>query len=169
MNGTGGTELWDRLTEETNIYFAKDTYQEISIKETEKVTALAQQIRADPTTYVTVVGHASGEGPADHNQRLSENRALKVKTLLLAYGVELKRIGDARGAGSSEKSVAEVGSNQGAIEDRRKKNRRVHVIFHNDPNQPIVLVKPGNTWDAITKLPIPGWPPPGGPPPTIRN
>jgi hypothetical protein len=164
MFGMAGTELWDQLTEETNIYFAKDTYQEISRKETEKVIALTQQIRADPTTFVTVVGHASGEGDDNHNQRLSENRAMKVKALLLAYGVEGKHIWGARGAGSSEKSVPEVGSNQRAVEDQRRKNRRVHVIFHNDPSRPLVLVKPGDIWDKITKLPIPGWPP--GKPPT---
>jgi len=54
--------------------------------------SVAQAIGKDDTCRVCIVGHASEEGPADVNQRLSVARADAVQKYMAARGVQVSRI-----------------------------------------------------------------------------
>lgn len=119
---------WARLERLSTIYFAKGTWQELNLEEEEKVDHLASMLKADPDTRVTVTGHASAEGAGANNQRLSANRAGKVKTLLIANGVRAGMI-ETKGVGSSMPSVRENASSPVLLENQRSLNRRARVAF----------------------------------------
>ncbi|MGB7837252.1 MAG: OmpA family protein, partial [Terrimicrobiaceae bacterium] len=84
--------LWNHAQKVSTIYFEKGTWQEIDLTEAEKIDYTAKMLTADPKTKVILTGHASAEGTADSNRTLSINRAMKVKTLLAAKGVDPKMI-----------------------------------------------------------------------------
>ena len=56
------------------------------------LNAVAEAIAKDPSGRVCIVGHASMEGPAEHNQDLSLRRALAVQSYLAARGLPKSRI-----------------------------------------------------------------------------
>jgi len=85
-----------------------------------RVQDLATTLRRYPSMSVTIVGHADATGSDGYNQRLSEQRAYSVSTLLTRYGVEYERIG-ASGMGE----FAPIASN--ATEWGPAQNRRVEI------------------------------------------
>lgn len=77
---------------EENVFFL---IGQSSIRESEasKVDAVADVLRANPQTRVTVTGHADREtGSAERNMELSKERAENVAAALIAAGVEADRI-----------------------------------------------------------------------------
>ena len=77
---------------EENVFFL---IGQSSIRESEasKVDAVADVLRANPQTRVTVTGHADREtGSAERNMELSRERAENVAAALIAAGVEADRI-----------------------------------------------------------------------------
>ena len=77
---------------EENVFFL---IGQSSIRESEasKVDAVADVLRANPQTRVTVTGHADREtGTAERNMELSRNRAENVAEALIAAGIEADRI-----------------------------------------------------------------------------
>lgn len=71
-----------------------------------------------PDIKIEIVGHTSSEGGAEHNDKLSQDRADSVKAYLVGKGIDEKRI-QTRGAGSSE-PVADEAQPGG-----KEKNRRI--------------------------------------------
>ncbi len=75
-----------------------------------------------PQTYVDVIGHASADGDAGYNQRLSENRASNVAQYLISRGVMRERMYVA-GRGETQ-PVADNATAEG-----RARNRRVEIVI----------------------------------------
>ncbi|MES1199510.1 MAG: OmpA family protein [Pseudomonadota bacterium] len=75
-----------------------------------------------PQTTIDVYGHADSTGTDEHNQALSERRALAVSSLLINSGVMRQRV-VATGFGES-RPIADNGSESG-----RARNRRVEVYI----------------------------------------
>lgn len=81
---------------------------------------VAATLRQFPETAVDIIGHASSDGPADYNQRLSEQRALSVQTYLEGQGVNPVRT-FAIGQGESQLIPGIPGTDPA--------NRRVEMIL----------------------------------------
>ena len=71
---------------------------------------------------IEVQGHASAEGSADHNQKLSDARAAAVMTYLLSKGIPKDRL-SSKGYGVT-KPIAD-----NATEEGREQNRRVQFLI----------------------------------------
>lgn len=85
-----------------------------------RVRDLANTLGRYPGMSVDIIGHADAMGSDAYNQRLSEQRAHSVGTLLTRYGVDFGRIG-AHGMGE----FSPIASN--ATEWGRAQNRRVEI------------------------------------------
>jgi outer membrane protein OmpA-like peptidoglycan-associated protein len=81
-----------------------------------------------PQTNIIVTGHTDNRGSAEHNQKLSEERAEAVKNVLVSEAVEPSRITTV-GLGAS-KPIADNGTEAG-----RAKNRRVDITIKPIPQQ----------------------------------
>jgi outer membrane protein OmpA-like peptidoglycan-associated protein len=79
-----------------------------------------------PDTYVTVEGHTDSTGSHEHNQSLSERRAMRVRDVLVGYGVSPARL-SVRGYGETD-PIADNSTAEG-----RKLNRRVQLEIR--PNE----------------------------------
>ncbi len=84
------------------------------------LNAVATVLNGFPETTVMVTGHTDSTGSAEHNQRLSERRAMAVVRYLVAQGVAPQRL-EARGLGE----MAPIASN--ATPTGRARNRRVEI------------------------------------------
>lgn len=102
-----------------NIQFELDSY----VLKTESYTVLDQvyrEIRKDPNARFHVNGHASVEGSAEYNQKLSVDRANAVKIYLVNSGVNANNLITV-GYGATQP----VASNE--TESGRSLNRRVEI------------------------------------------
>lgn len=79
-----------------------------------------------PDTYVTVEGHTDSTGSHEHNQSLSERRAMRVRDVLVGYGVPTARL-NVRGYGETD-PIADNATAEG-----RQLNRRVQLEIR--PNE----------------------------------
>ena len=86
---------------------------------------LAMVLQQNPNRIVLVEGFADSTGKTQHNQELSERRAMAVRTALLDLGVEGNRISE-RGYGESYP----VAANDTAV--NRQLNRRVEIILSDE-------------------------------------
>ena len=86
------------------------------------LSTIAGSLQRYPDTTVFVVGHTDSTGSDSYNQRLSEDRADAVATVLITSGVPANRI-VARGAGETQP----VASNDTA--SGRAQNRRVEITI----------------------------------------
>lgn len=91
----------------------------------ESLTALAEV--ADvlvryPKTAVVVQGHTDSTGSTEHNQELSERRAIAVKDILIDRGVAARRV-----AAIGNGEAYPIASN--GFEEGRRRNRRVTVLL----------------------------------------
>jgi len=87
---------------------------------------VARSLNSYPNTTVQVVGHTDNTGDAAYNQRLSEQRAQSVASVLISSGVAPARV---QIVGRGENNP--IASNQTA--EGRAQNRRVEIII--TPNQ----------------------------------
>jgi outer membrane protein OmpA-like peptidoglycan-associated protein len=78
-------------------------------------------LQGEPSWKLVIEGHTDATGNADHNQKLSLQRADSVKAYLLAAGIAAGRL-QTKGFGST-KPVADNGSEMG-----RAQNRRVELV-----------------------------------------
>jgi outer membrane protein OmpA-like peptidoglycan-associated protein len=89
-----------------------------------------------PELVVNLVGHTSNEGTPAANQKLSADRAKAVQKWLLGKGVGAKKIHGISGVGATDNAVPEPDAKMAAaklmppsaLEDIRRKNRRVTVV-----------------------------------------
>lgn len=87
----------------------------------EPLGAMAATLRANPQSYIDVLGHTDSVGSAAFNQQLSERRAESVAAILRQQGVQPQRIAT-RGFGLTQ-PVADNATPEG-----RQRNRRVEIM-----------------------------------------
>jgi len=82
---------------------------------------VAAALKKDPSLHITIEGHTDATSTPQHNQQLSEKRAIAVKAYLVTAGVDGARLATA-GFGSTKP----VATNDSAI--GRAENRRVELV-----------------------------------------
>ncbi|MFC3034333.1 OmpA family protein [Pseudoalteromonas fenneropenaei] len=87
---------------------------------------VAQVMNKYDKTYLNIIGHTDSTGAADHNQRLSEQRAMSVRNYLVSKQVLAARL-QVQGMGESQP----IASN--STESGKAQNRRVEIQII--PNQ----------------------------------
>ncbi len=92
----------------------------------QSIATAADVLKKYPDTYITVEGHTDSTGPADYNQRLSEQRARAVHDLLVKDGVPATRL-SAKGYGETD-PIADNATAEG-----QQANRRVQLEIR--PNE----------------------------------
>ncbi len=83
--------------------------------------SMAATLRANPQSFIDVLGHTDSTGSAAFNQQLSERRAQSVADVLMQRGVQSQRIAT-RGFGFTS-PVADNATPEG-----RQRNRRVEIL-----------------------------------------
>lgn len=99
------------------------------------IDRLAAALREEPGRKVMIEGHTDSVGSDEFNQQLSQNRALSVQGALMERGVASNQI-SAVGKGEG----FPVASNDNAA--GRQQNRRVELIFTEDPSQRVATDAP---------------------------
>ncbi|KRT74865.1 MAG: OmpA family outer membrane lipoprotein [Deltaproteobacteria bacterium CSP1-8] len=92
----------------------------------QSLTTAADVLIKYPDTYVTVEGHTDSTGSNEHNQSLSERRAMRVRDVLADSGVPPQRL-SARGYGETD-PISDNSTPEG-----RQLNRRVQLEIR--PNE----------------------------------
>ena len=92
----------------------------------QSLTTAADVLVKYPDTYVTVEGHTDSTGSNEHNQSLSERRAMRVRDVLADSGVPPQRL-SARGYGETD-PISDNSTPEG-----RQLNRRVQLEIR--PNE----------------------------------
>lgn len=108
------------------IYFARDLW----LMEPDGLAAvqkLAEQLSSMAKPFVSVDGHASGEGPQKHNEDLARLRREAVVAALSSKAPGATLAG--RGHAASEPAVPETATEPGELEAQRAKNRRVTIVI----------------------------------------
>jgi outer membrane protein OmpA-like peptidoglycan-associated protein len=90
------------------------------------IDRLAAALKDVPARKVMIEGHTDSVGSDDYNLQLSQNRALSVQTALLERGVQSNQIAT---LGKGESTPIASNDNAGG----RQQNRRVEMIFQEDP------------------------------------
>jgi outer membrane protein OmpA-like peptidoglycan-associated protein len=122
----GGADLYERLERDgrvatQGIFFASNSAR-IRPESTPTLEEIARILREHPTLNLGIEGHTDGEGEADHNQTLSEQRAAAVK----AYLVDQHRIAGSRLQTSGHGESRPVADN--ASPEGKQQNRRVELV-----------------------------------------
>jgi outer membrane protein OmpA-like peptidoglycan-associated protein len=104
------------------VYFPTNSTKNIFDSQTEKNIADIVAMAASSGKTIYISGHTDSQGKADKNLELSQNRANKLKDLLIQRGVKAAQI-QTVGKGQIE-PIADNGSADG-----RALNRRAEVIF----------------------------------------
>ncbi|WP_127113565.1 OmpA family protein [Shimia sediminis] len=113
----------DRLivTLPQDITFDSDSYA-VRPGLTNDLVAVADSLKKYPDSVVQVIGHTDSTGSAEHNQRLSENRANAVADKLMDAGVAFERI-ETLGRGEDQPVASNL------TEDGKAQNRRVEIVI----------------------------------------
>ena len=99
------------------IYFANNSSR-LTQRETDKLDAVADMMKAQPDVSLSIIGHASNIGSKQYNRRLSQRRANAVKALLVRRGIDSSRL----------KPVVGRGIDRDAADS--KQARRVEMIIN---------------------------------------
>jgi outer membrane protein OmpA-like peptidoglycan-associated protein len=108
------------LTEKIQFVWNSDKLEEVSFPLLDDVV---QALKDNKNFKVQVEGHSSSEGENDHNQDLSEKRAVAVLDYLEAHGIARSRL-DSKGFSSSQP----IDTN--ATSAGRENNRRVEFVVN---------------------------------------
>ncbi len=108
----------------------------------ERLTAVADAMRASPSQLGVVAGYTDSRGTDAHNQQLSQARADSVRDFLLSAGVPADRL---RSEGRGEASP--IASNDSA--EGRANNRRVEIILR--PSTTTVAVSTPSTTVTVSQ------------------
>ena len=85
---------------------------------------LAMSMQSYPDHDAVIVGHASSDGATDFNQRLSEQRAMAVRSFMMGQGVASSRL-EALGMGETQLIAGIPGTDPA--------NRRVEISLYANP------------------------------------
>ena len=89
----------------------------------QEIARLAEFLKEHPTKHVEIQGHASLEGPALYNRKLSEKRAFSVAELLIQqYGIAPNRV-TSLGYGIDQPRINEISVRANAA------NRRIEAVI----------------------------------------
>lgn len=93
VDNTGcGTETIETLRRKLEVNFDTDSYI-VKAEYLAEIEELANFMAEHPHTQVTIEGHTSIRGSAEHNQMLSQNRAEAIKLILISeFGISAERI-----------------------------------------------------------------------------
>lgn len=99
-----------------HVNFNRDSFS-VTKKGEKQIEKFAQFLNEHPTCEVKLIGHTDSRASDRYNEKLADNRAQKIQTLLSGFGVDAKRITI---AGKGEKMpVATNGTSKGRAENRR--------------------------------------------------
>lgn len=98
------------------VYFSFDDYT-VNASSQSQLTAMAGQLKTNPSTVLQVEGHCDERGSIEYNLALGERRAQAVKSFLTNLGVEGARL-------STISFGEERPANDGHTEDSWQRNRR---------------------------------------------
>lgn len=102
-----------------HLHFATDS-NKVDAEGTAKVNEFAAFLKESPAYKATIVGHTDSIASDKYNQKLSEKRANKVKSMLVEQGVAEDRL-----TASGEGEKMPVASNK--TKEGRAENRRIEV------------------------------------------
>ncbi|MEQ8910012.1 MAG: OmpA family protein [Vicingaceae bacterium] len=102
-----------------DINFDSESFN-IKIKYYDQLNRLAAALNKQSDINITLFAYADSTGPADYNQRLTDNRADRVKRYLVKKGVSASRI-DAMGKGEESPIATNL------TQEGRAQNRRVEI------------------------------------------
>ncbi len=122
------------------IFFGFDKY-DIPQEERDKITALAEVMKMNPSLTVELVGYADAKGPARYNRRLSLKRAKAVAAMLEEAGIEASRL-TVRGEGETHFLAINKYPNGKDCPEGRAFNRRVEVHVVNSGGKKVVTEIP---------------------------
>ncbi|MBX2954230.1 MAG: OmpA family protein [Leadbetterella sp.] len=115
------TPVEKALFEPLDIYFQSGSPNIIRTQELNDWLALAKKYLAEnPGEKLSLTGHTDSDGSDELNQRLSENRAAKVRDILVADGFSSTNL-ETSGKGETQ-PIADNGTPEG-----KQKNRRVSI------------------------------------------
>lgn len=98
--------------------------KDIILPQSSVVLDLAVQVFKDnPTVRARIEGHTSSEGTVEHNQDLSERRAIAVKKYMVKHGIKEDRF-EVKGMASTQPIVQDDNT-----EELRAKNRRMEWVI----------------------------------------
>ncbi len=125
----------DELKMELRVFFDNDK-SNIKAQYQSEIAKVAEKMREYPNSGARVEGHASKTGPsASYNQRLSEARAVAVKSMLTnEFGIAPNRVSTV-GYGYDQP----IASND--TEEGRAMNRRVYAIITGDKSMTVEQTK----------------------------
>lgn len=128
-------EIIDELKMELRVFFDNDK-SAIKAQYQPEIAKVAEKMREYPNSTARVEGHASKTGPsAAYNQRLSEARAVAVKSMLTnEFGIAPNRLSTV-GYGY-DRPIADNNTEEG-----RAMNRRVYAIITGDKTMTVEQTK----------------------------
>ncbi|MGP5312104.1 OmpA family protein [Psychrobacter faecalis] len=128
-------DITDELKMELRVFFDNDK-STIKNQYKPEIAKVAEKMREYPNSTARVEGHASKTGPsARYNQRLSEARAVAVKSMLTnEFGIEPNRLSTV-GYGYDQ-PIADNNTEEG-----RAMNRRVYAIITGDKTMTVEQTK----------------------------
>ena len=128
-------DITDELKMELRVFFDNDK-SAIKSQYQSEIAKVAEKMREYPNAGARVEGHASKTGPsARYNQRLSEARAVAVKSMLTnEFGIAPNRVSTV-GYGYDQP----IASND--TEEGRAMNRRVYAIITGDKTMTVTQTK----------------------------
>ena len=128
-------DITDELKMELRVFFDNDK-SAIKNQYKPEIAKVAEKMREYPNSTARVEGHASKTGPsARYNQRLSEARAVAVKSMLTnEFGIAPNRLSTV-GYGYDQ-PIADNNTEEG-----RAMNRRVYAIITGDKTMTVELTK----------------------------
>jgi OOP family OmpA-OmpF porin len=128
-------DITDELKMELRVFFDNDK-SAIKTQYQPEIAKVAEKMREYPNSIARVEGHASKTGPsARYNQRLSEARAVAVKSMLTnEFGVAPNRLSTV-GYGY-DRPIADNNTEEG-----RAMNRRVYAIITGDKTMTVEQTK----------------------------
>ena len=128
-------DIEDTLKMELRVFFDNDK-STIKNQYKPEIAKVAEKMREYPNSVASIEGHASKTGPSTaHNQRLSEARAVAVKSMLTnEFGIEPNRLSTV-GYGY-DRPIADNNTEEG-----RAMNRRVFAIITGDKTMTVEQTK----------------------------
>lgn len=121
-NGSGLTAAEQDLVNNTRVIYFDFDQSTIRQEFAAALAAHGKNLAANPSTKVTLEGHADERGSQEYNVALGERRAQSVARILLSYGVAQSQI-DIVSYGEERAAV------NGHSEEAWSQNRRVEIKY----------------------------------------